>query len=268
VSLAPPAFFSGRRGYRDDMFVRWFLVLLLFHGVMLIAVPGRAILGMAAGETNVMPSGSLARLTSWVLFRGGRAPRGASFLAYGYLSQIEALPTPQADEESSALLSFVIEGKVVDFQRNGPALMIESQGTLRVFFDPHATRDFTKPESFRSGEEVATYNLHRQVLFNPDGGSLYDRSFASLVSSKGFTVKDQEVDLLRLWGSQLILRAQANAGNGFPSPLPDYSGAIPYTGMLLVGGERTERVPASREDRPMAFTVWRQDSSGREKNWG
>jgi hypothetical protein len=251
------------------MVVRCLFVLLLLHGVVLVAVPGRAILGVAADETNVLPSGSLARLTSWVLFSGDRAPRGAPFFAYGYLSQVQALPrTPQADEESSALLSFVIEGKVVDFQRNGPALMIQSQGTLRVFFDPQASRDFTKPESFRSGEEVATYNLHRQVLFNPDGGSLYDRSFASLVSSKGFTVKDQEVDLLRLWGSQLVLRAQANAGNGFPSPLPDYSGAIPYTGMLLVGGERTERVPGSREDIPMAFTVWRQDSSGRAKNWG
>jgi hypothetical protein len=156
----------------------------------------------------------------------------------------------------------------VDFQQNGPAFMAESQGTLRVYFDPHAKRDFTKPDSFRSGEEIAAYDLRRQVLFDPHEGTLYDRSFASCLSSKSFAFAGKEVNLLRLWGSQLILRARAHASNGLPSPLPDYSGAIPYTGGLFVGGERTDLRLSPFERAETFASVWRRDSSAREKNWG
>jgi len=186
---------------------------------------------------------ALALFSSWVLF-GGRAVKGAPFLAYGYLSEIEALPrtTPQpADNESSAILSFVTEGTVVDIQQNPPALFITSRGTLRFFFDPQANRDFAKPESFRSGKEIATYEIERQVLIEPNGGWLLDSSSAWLVSSHDFTYNSSEKNLARLWGSQLTLQSRAHAGNGLPSPLPQFSGAIPYSGKLFIGGERTER---------------------------
>ena len=198
---------------------------------------------------------SLARLSSWVLF-GGRAGEGAPFLAYGYLSEIEALPrvVSQAENESSAILTFVIEGKVVDIQQSPPALLIESQGTLRFFFDPQAKRDFAQPESFRSGKEVATYDLQRRVLFEPSGGWLLDHSSASLVSSHDFTFNNTEKNLARLWGSQLTLQSRAHAGNALPSPLPQFSGAIPYSGKLLISGERTQQqFPENTPSMPWRF---------------
>ena len=196
-----------------------------------------------AEDSTTKESPALARFSSWVLF-GGRAVEGAPFLAYGYLSEIEALPrtTPQpAENESSAIVTFVIEGIVVDIQQNPPALLIESQGTLRFFFDPQATRDFTKPESFRSGKEIAMYDVQRRVVFAPSGGWLLDSSLARLVSSHDFTFNNTEKNLARLWGSQLTLQSRAHAGNGLPSPLPQYVGAIPYSGKLLLNGERTEQ---------------------------
>lgn len=195
---------------------------------------------MADDETNEHPA--LARFSSWVLF-GGRAVEGAPFFAYGYTSEIKALPrvTSQPETESSAILTFVIEGTVVDIRQNPPALLIESQGALRFFFDPQANRDFVKPESFRSGKEIATYKIERRVLFEPNSGWLLDHSSASLVSSHDFTLNNTEKNLARLWGSQLTLQSRAHAGNGLPSPLPQYAGAIPYSGQVFVSGERTEQ---------------------------
>ena len=226
------------------MLLRPLLLMLLLSEITFGSLPGQTALKLTDSGDDSRPGHTLARLTSWVLFRGGRVARGTPFLAYGYLSEVEALSQarPQAENESSAVLTFVVEGTVEDLQQNAPAFMIESQGMFRVFFDPHARRDFTRPESFRSGREVATYNLRRQVLFNPDGGWLYDRSFVSLVSSQRFTFKEVEVNLLRLWGAQLTIRAQARVEDGLPSPLPEYTGAVPYTGQLFADGERTDRV--------------------------
>lgn len=41
--------------------------------------------------------------------------------------------------------------------------------------------------------------------------------------------------------------AQAHGKETLPSPLPEYSAAIPYTGTLFIGGERTERTVPSPE---------------------
>jgi len=272
------------------MVLRPFFLIFLLSGIPAGSLPHQTVLKIASLGDDPSSGHALARLTSWVLFGGGRVARGAPFLAYGYLSQVESLSQAQAqpENESSALLTFVIEGTVVDFQQNAPALMLESEGTLRIFFDPQAKRDFAQPESFRSGKEVAKYNLRRKVLFNPDGGWLYDRSFASLISSQSFAFKDTEVDLLRLWGAQLAIRAQARVGDGLPSPLPEYTGAIPYLGQLFVDGERTDRVPSPEpetvcldckhergKDRllirvnnsPFPFSTERRDSFAREQSW-
>jgi hypothetical protein len=220
------------------------LAILLIVLVSLFLPPSTTQIVTANDKAKDPPA--LATFSSWVLF-GGRAVQEAPFLAYGYLSEIEALAprASQPENESSAVLTFAIEGKVIDIRQNPPALLIESQGTLRFFFDSQAKRDFTKPESFRSGKEVATYDLRRRVLFEPSGGWLLDYSSANLVSSHDFTVNNAVKNLARLWGSQLTMQSRAHAGNGLPSPLPQFSGAIPYLGKLFVAGERTEQTSDS-----------------------
>jgi hypothetical protein len=219
---------------------------LLFKGILCALLPGSAVPLLSPYKRDTGPGHPLAQVRSWVLFNSGRAQEGAPFFAYGYLSQIQDLPQArQQEDESSAVLTFVVEGTVVDLQQSGSAFMVESQGTLRIFFDPQATRNFTKPEGFRSGQETAVYNFKRYVFFDPPSGELYDRSFASLVSSHSFTFKGRTVDLLRLWGTQLIFQAQAHARDTLPSPLSEYTAAIPYTGTLFTGGERAEYVPQS-----------------------
>ena len=221
------------------------LFALLLTWVVLVPEPDQAVPGFSTYERETGPGRTLARLTSQVLFNSNGAQEGAPILAYGYLSHIDGLPSAskKEEDESSAVLTIFVEGTVIDLEQGGAAFMVESQGSLRVFFASHTQRSFTRPDSFRSGEEVAAYNLRRYVFFDPSSGRLQDRSFASLVSSKPFTFRGAAIDLRRLWGSQIILEAQAQGGNALPSPLPDYSAAIPYTGALFVGGERTERAP-------------------------
>ena len=227
--------FSGK-----TFFLR--LLAILAFGIALFSFTNWRAGSAGADDSEAKEGHALARFSSWVLF-GGRAVKGAPFLAYGFLSEIEALPrsTSQPENEASAILTFVIEGTVVDIRQSPPALLIKSQGTLRFFFDPQAKRDFTRPESFRSGEGVATYNIQRRVLFEPTAGWLLDSSVAQLVSSHNFTVNNIEQNLARLWGSQLMLQSRAHAGNGLPSPLPQYAGALPYSGKVFVSGERTEQ---------------------------
>ena len=215
-------------------------------------------------ESEARTGRPVAQFSSWVLFRGGRIVQGAPFLIYGFLSQIGELPqlTQLLKNESSAVLTFVVEGTARDMRQGERALLIESEGTLRVFFDPQAKRDFAEPRSFRTGKEVATYTLQRQVLLNPDGGWLFDRSFAQLISSQDFTIDKTEINLSRLWGARLTLRSQARAGDSLPSPVPEFSGAIPYLGQIFIDAERTER---------QSFTptiVTHRDFSAHGRNWG
>jgi len=215
--------------------------VLLLSWVLFAPVPGQAIPGFLTSERKAGPGRMLAHLTSRVLFNGERSQEGASIFAYGYLSQVEGLPGgSKKEDEASAVLTVIVEGQVADLEQSGSAFIVKSEGTLRVFFAPEVKRSFARPDSFRSGEEVATYNLKRYVLFDTSSDQLQDRSFASLVSSKSFTFKDVALDLQRLWGTQLIIEAQARGQEALPSPLPEYSAAIPYTGAFFIGGERTD----------------------------
>jgi hypothetical protein len=222
------------------MSLRLILVALLFCGVMLPA--DRLAPAFYTHERDAGPGRALARLTSHILFNTDRSAE-APFLAYGYLSRVHGLPAPSRkdEDESSAVLTFVVEGRVVDVDRSDTTFMIRSEGALRVFFAQHGKRNFSQPNSFRRGEEVATYNLKRYVFFSSTSDQLQDRSFASLVASKPFALKGAAIDLQQLWGTQLIIEAQALGGETLPSPLPEYSAAMPYTGSLFIGGERAER---------------------------
>lgn len=189
------------------------------------------------------PGHAVAFLTSRVLFNAGRSQPDAPLLAYGYLSRVNGLPgeSGKEEDESSAVMTFFVEGRVSDIGQSEATIMIKSEGSLRVFFSPQARRDFSRPDSFRHGEEVATYNLKRYVFFGSTDDRLRDRSFASLVSSSTFSFKGVEIDLRRLWGTQLVIEAQARGRETLPSPLPEYSAAVPYKGAFFIGGERTER---------------------------
>ena len=238
------------------MFLRVVTVVLLLNWALFVPVPGQAIPGFLTSERGAGPGHALAHLTSRVLFNNNRSQEGAPILAYGYLSHVDGLPvaSKKAEDEASAALTIVVEGRVADLEQSDSAFMVESEGTLRVFFAPQAKRSFAHPDSFRSGEEVAAYNLRRYVFFNSTSDWLQDRSFASLVSSKPFTLRGTAIDLRRLWGTQLIIEAQARGREAQPSPLPEYSAAIPYTGALFIGGERTERtVPL-----PESLSAFRQ----------
>jgi hypothetical protein len=188
------------------------------------------------------PGHAVASLTSRVLFNGGRSQPDAALVAYGYLSRVNGLPqeSGKEEDESSAVMTFFVEGRVSGIDQSETTFMVKSEGFLRVFFAPHARRDFSRPDSFRHGEEVATYNLKRYVFFGSIDSRLRDRSFASLVSSSPFSFKGVAVDLRRLWGTQLVIEAQASGRETLPSPLPEYSAAVPYKGAFFVGGERTE----------------------------
>lgn len=189
------------------------------------------------------PGHAVAYLTSRVLFNAGRSQQGAPLLAYGYLSRVAGLQQESGREEDelSAVMTFVVEGRVSDIGQSETTFMVKSEGSLRVFFAPQTRRDFSQPDSFRHGEEVATYNLKRYVFFGSTDERLRDRSFASLVSSSAFSFKGVTVDLRRLWGTQLVIEAQARGRETLPSPLPEYSAAVPYKGAFFIGGERTER---------------------------
>lgn len=236
------------------------VTLLLSIGLVL---PGYSDQKGMMVESEESTSRPVARFSSWVLFRGGRMVQGTPFLIYGFLSEIGELPqlTQLLKNESSSMLTFVIEGNTREMRQGEGALLIESEGTLRFFFDPQAKRDFIEPRSFRTGKEVATYMLQRQVLFSPDSGWLFDRSFAQLTSSQDFTIDKTKVNLSRLWGTRLTLRSQARTGDGLPSPVPEFSGAIPYLGQIFIDAERTERQSLT------PTIVMHRDSSVLGRSW-
>lgn len=240
------------------------LLLVTMLVVAGFALPGYSDQKETMVESEASTGRPVAQFSSWVLFRGGRVVQGAPFLIYGFLSEIGELPqlTQLLKNESSAVLTFVVEGTTREMRRGEDTFLIEGEGTLSVFFDPQAKRDFTEPRSFRTGKEVAIYTLQRQVLLNPDGGWLFDRSFAQLTSSQDFTIDKTEINLSRLWGARLTLRSQARTGDSLPSPVPEFSGAIPYLGQIFIDAERTERQSLT------PTIVMHRDSSAPGRNWG
>jgi hypothetical protein len=223
------------------MSLRVAIVVLLLGWALFVPAPGLAIPGFFTSERDAGPGRLLAHLTSRVLFNSGRSQEGTPIFAYGYLSGVEGLPVgAKKENESSAAFTVVIEGQVADLEQSGSTFIVKSEGTLRVFFAPQSKRSFAQPDSFRSGKEVATYKLKRYVFFDSTADLLQDRSFASLVSSKSFMCKGATFNLQRLWGTQLIIEAQAHGKEALPSPLPEYSAAIPYSGTLFIGGERAD----------------------------
>jgi len=231
------------------MHPRLILFTFLFCWAVLGTLSAQLVPAFYTHERDAGPGHSLARLTARVLFNAGSAQDNESFLAYGYLSHVDGLSGAAKKEEnaSSAVLTFFVEGRVVDLEQSNTTFMVKSEGSLRVFFAQQAKRDFSQPDSFRGGEEVATYNLKRYVFFSSANDRLQDRSFASIVSSKPFTFRGGAIDLQRLWGTQLIIEAQAQGRETLPSPLPEYSAAIAYTGLLFIGGERAEQTDPLRE---------------------
>jgi len=233
-----------RPDYGKRPALRVAFVVFLLNWALFVPRPGLAIPGFFTSEREAGPGHLLARLTFRVLFSNRRSQEGAAIFAYGYLSRVEGVPADaKKEDESSAAFTVVIEGRVADLGQSGSAFIVRSEGTLRVFFTPQGKRSFAQPDSFRRGEEVATYNLKRYVFFDATDDQLQDRSFASLVSSKSFTFRGAAFDLQRLWGTQLIIEAQARGKDALPSPLPEYSAAIPYTGALFIGGERADAGP-------------------------
>jgi len=225
------------------MLFRVLLVTFLLCWVMSNELASPLAPAVYTHEREVGPGHAVAYLTSRVLFNAGRSQQDAPLLAYGYLSRVDGLPqgSKKEEDESSAVMTFFVEGRVSDIGQSDTTFMVKSEGSLRVFFAPQAQRNFSQPDSFRNGEEVATYNFKRYVFFGSTSDQLRDRSFASLVSSNSFSFKGVEIDLRRLWGTQLVIEAQARGRETLPSPLPQYSAAVPYSGALFIGGERTER---------------------------
>src|SRR5215831_4740465 len=153
-------------------------VVLLLNWALFVPAPLQTIPVFFTSERDSGPGHALAHLTSRVLFNGNQSQEGAAIFAYGYLSHIDGLPVAakKEEDESSAAFTIVVEGRVADLEQSGSAFMVESEGTLRVFFASQVKRSFAHPDSFRSGEEVAAYNLKRYVFFDSVNDRLQDRS--------------------------------------------------------------------------------------------
>jgi hypothetical protein len=143
----------------------------LFCWVVCSVPPGQPTPAFYTHEQDAGPGRSLARLTSRVLFNAGLSQEETPFFAYGYLSHVEGFPAPlrKNEDESSAALTFLVEGRVVDVDRRDTTFVIKSEGALRVFFAQQVERSFSQPDGFRSGQEVAVYNLKRYVFFSSAG---------------------------------------------------------------------------------------------------
>ncbi|MEO8681899.1 MAG: hypothetical protein ABI665_22825 [Vicinamibacterales bacterium] len=98
------------------------------------------------------------------------APLGSS-QQFGYVSHLDGVetvfadPSPAAQNESSALLTFFTDVKTTRVTANGPLTIILREGTT-TFYQNSPPASFSSPDSFKSGEPVMASTIRQQVILD------------------------------------------------------------------------------------------------------
>jgi len=125
------------------------------------------------------------------------APLGSS-QQFGYVSHLVGVdtvfadPSPAAQNETSALLTFFTDVKTTRVTANGPLTIIIREGTT-TFYRNGAPASFSSPDSFQSGEPVMASTIRQQVILDSVEKTFTVVNVNTITGTKFFDLGDKPV---------------------------------------------------------------------------
>ena len=123
-------------------------------------------------------------------------------LAYGYLSFIKGL-SPDALaaggelNERTARFTFFVDTVNQRVINNGPLRVIDRAGTMGIYLDTSPDGDWSRPETFQDGEQIAAAELRYQVVIDTLTGAFTAKWDLASAWSKPFTMSGADYRLGR-----------------------------------------------------------------------
>jgi hypothetical protein len=160
---------------------------------------------LATGLVILMPGGSVrsqegpktpaARVVWHHVARALLNPSTGTGQVIGYISQIDGVSTSifsGAPSEATAFFTFRTDTiSLTPMASNGDIqLVLLSPGTLNVYFNPSPANDWSQPDSFSSGQLIATFSRAESMLI-AFGPLQADTASFRLESSQNFTFDGQ-----------------------------------------------------------------------------
>lgn len=119
----------------------------------------------------------------------------ATSIQFGYVAHLHGLPifNPDAENESTARLTFYTDTTTLRVTNNGPLRIISRDGTVTLYSDPSANGSFANPDSFRDGTPVLVASLRQQVIINTLTGAFTALNVNKIRSTTGFEAGSKAV---------------------------------------------------------------------------
>jgi len=154
-------------------FLRLTLLVSVLAPVAFFVFPQMA----PAGEKIIVGNPSKGK-SAWE-FLGRSDQSGPDVTHYGYLTHIFGLADdmlfsdPNTRTEATARFTFFATTTLTSRHELGNLIVTAAPGTLTVYFNDTPGSDFNDPESFASGQPIATFSVHYHNILNvqaPDQG--------------------------------------------------------------------------------------------------
>lgn len=163
---------------------------------------------------------------------------GSSLLDVGYFLHIQGVAGKiftGARSESTALFTFAAAPFVAnDISNGGLEIGIDERGTFSIYLRETPGATFDDPQSFASGQCIATFERLSVVPTTKTESLLMNVFTARLVSSEPFEFDGQRYDLRDLLGPAIT-----QWGTAAPEPLTppaNYSAVVPFVGSAVRAG--------------------------------
>jgi hypothetical protein len=209
---------------------------------------------LAAGLTILMPISSVrsqegpktpaSRVVWHHVARALLNPSTGTGLVIGYLSQIDGVTASVfsgTPSEATAFFTFRTDSfSLTPIANNGDIqLTLLSRGTLNVYFNPSPANDWSQPDSFSSGQLIATFSRAESMLI-AFGPLQTDTASFELESSQDFTFSGQKRNFKALDCHGVTL-TNTTSNTFFPSGIANLPVAFALAGhTVAIGSARTE----------------------------
>lgn len=205
--------------------------------------------GSALSQAQAAPTTPAARVVWHLVGRIFLNPQNFTAVVVAYATDIEGVPGPffsGAPSETTAY--FTLKTDVISLQflpNNGDiTLAIANPGNARLYFNPNPNHNWNDPNSFATGQLIATFHRAQDVVMFL-GPFSSDTFSYSLVSSRNFTVNGRTLNfnMLAPYGitNTLIASQTPQLGSSdFPAAFPAFGTRVAIGHKVSALGENAQ----------------------------
>lgn len=160
---------------------------------LFVASPSRAEPGRGVEHIKVAPGHLLFEIVGNVI--NFTPTTSTQFGYYTFIKGIDSLFTTGAENEATAVFTFVRETSNVRVTVNGPLRIVSRVGTTTAYLNATPNGNFANPASFRTGTPILTSVLRQQVVVNTVTQSFTVMNHETITSTSAFSVNQRRYEI-------------------------------------------------------------------------